>query len=132
MSKCHTKKSFYSWINMFYNLIFHLTKVKDSVETHSREPLFFFFIIYFIYIHSGSFHLLPIRAADSVHMVQQANLNIFFALLLKPIKFTAKESSDYKAAQSSHPSSPSSVCIHVCSCVCVAPRAMLGADQVGM
>lgn len=71
-------------------------------------------------------------------MVQQANLNVFFALLLNPIKFTAKKSPDYKAAQ--HPTPPPNpnpsfllgVYIHACICVQTPPRAMLRANQVGM
>ena len=66
--------------------------------------------------------LLPVRAAVSVHMVQQANLNVFFALLLKPIKFTAKKSPDYKAAESrTHPplliASFPLVCVFMCASV---------------
>ncbi len=58
--------------------------------------------------------LLPIRAAVSVHMVQQANLNVFFALLLKPIKFTAKKSPDYKAAEPTPPPILSLWCVYSC------------------
>lgn len=65
-------------------------------------------------------------------MVQQANLNIFFALLLKPIKFTAKKSPDSEAQPAPPSFFPPGVCIHVCICVCMPPRAMLRADQVGM
>lgn len=65
-------------------------------------------------------------------MARQTNPNVFFALLLKPIKFTAKKSPDYKAPPPSLLILPSGVCIHVCTCVCMPPRAMLRADQVGM
>lgn len=64
--------------------------------------------------------LLPVRAAVSVHMVQQANLIVFFALLLKPIKFTAKESPDYKAAEPPPPPLPHAfplVCVFMCASV---------------
>lgn len=61
-------------------------------------------------------NVLPIAAAVSVHMVQQANPNVFFALLLKPIKFTAKESPDYRAAKSPPPlPSLPLLCLLMCS-----------------
>lgn len=54
-------------------------------------------------------------------MVQQANLNILFALLRKPIKFTANESPDYKADE---PPAPfffclSLRCVYSCVDLCV-------------
>lgn len=138
MFKCHTKKSFYTWRNKLYHLFFYqisyfyLNRGKwFSRERFKRGSLTVFYILF-----QNIFTLFPFTSCLSQQLTlctwcSKPTLT-FFALLLKPIKFTAKESSDYKAAQSSHPSFPSSVCIHVCSCVCMAPRAMLRADQVGM
>lgn len=66
-----------------------------------------------------------VRAAVSVHMVQQANLNVFLALLLKPIKCTAKKSPDYESpdyeASPTPPTTPflSPWCVYSCVHPCI-------------